>query len=52
MQQSATNTCGQYSALLADCLTAHDDDRTACSDPLVGDQDCNNYTLVISGTRA
>lgn len=52
MQQSATNTCGQYFGLFTDCLMANDGDHTACSDSLFGYQDCNNYTSVIPGTRA
>ena len=50
MQQSATSTCGQYVVLFTDCLMANNDDHTACSDSLLGYQDCNNYTSVISGT--
>lgn len=45
MQQSATNTCGQYFGLFADCLMANDGDHTACSDSFFGYQDCNNYTM-------
>lgn len=50
MQQSTTNTCGQYFGLFTDCLIANGGDHTACSDSLFGYQDCNNYTSVISGT--
>lgn len=52
MQQSATNTCGQYFGLFTDCLMANNDDRTACSDSLFGYQDCNKYTSVIPGISA
>ena len=48
MQESATNTCGQYLGLFTDCLKANNDDHTACSDALFGYQDCHNYTSVIS----
>ena len=52
MQQSATNTCGQYFRLFTDCFMANNGDHTACSDSLFGYRDCNNYTSVISGTCA
>ncbi|CAF9918869.1 MAG: hypothetical protein ALECFALPRED_000869 [Alectoria fallacina] len=45
IQQSATNTCGQYFGLFTDCLMANDGDHTACSDSLFGYQNCNNYTM-------
>lgn len=52
MQQSAANTCGQYFDLFNGCLMANNNDHTACSDSLLGYQDCNNYTLAISRTCA
>lgn len=45
MQQSAANTCGQYFDLFNGCLMANNNDHTACSDSLLGYQDCNNYTV-------
>ncbi|KAM0797412.1 hypothetical protein BDR22DRAFT_824261 [Usnea florida] len=45
IQQSVTETCGQYFRLFADCLVSNDVNPAACSDSLYGYQDCSNYTM-------